>query len=154
MRLAGTCSRYSKQAIPQLTKAAMYHGRSLRSLRWAYQAKVMNTLDAASKRMVRVITDISVNYLRSLENSTDSLPKDRWLGCERSVPVGEILLCGETGIECMRERIHGGPTRRSASCRRQNRHSLRFGHSDLCDCAPYWTRRAPGEWIFVQPFFG
>src|SRR4051812_44635460 len=46
MRLAGTCSRYSKSAMPQLTSAAIHHGLSDRFLRCAYQANVMNTFDA------------------------------------------------------------------------------------------------------------
>src|ERR1041384_3471415 len=48
MRLAGTCSRYSKRAMPQLASAATHQGQVARFLRWAYQAKVMNTLEAAS----------------------------------------------------------------------------------------------------------
>lgn len=41
---AGTCSRYSNSAMPQLTMAATYQGRAASSFRCAYQAKVMNTL--------------------------------------------------------------------------------------------------------------
>ena len=52
MRLAGTCSRYSASAMPQLTSAAMYHGAVARFFRWPYQAMVMNTLEATSSRMV------------------------------------------------------------------------------------------------------
>src|SRR5688572_13193306 len=52
MRLAGTCSRYSASAMPQLTKAAMYQGAVARFFRWPYQAMVMNTLEATSSRMV------------------------------------------------------------------------------------------------------
>src|SRR5579862_9280657 len=48
MRLPGTCSRYSKNAIPQLSSAATYQGRSARFFRWAYQAKVMKMLEAPS----------------------------------------------------------------------------------------------------------
>src|SRR5205809_338191 len=52
MQLAGTCSRYLKSAIPQLTIAATYHGRSAMFFKWAYHSKVMNTLDATSSRTV------------------------------------------------------------------------------------------------------
>src|SRR3954467_2074198 len=48
MRLAGTCRRYSKRAIPQLAAAAAHHGQAARFLRCAYHAKVMNTLEATS----------------------------------------------------------------------------------------------------------
>ena len=43
---------YSKNAIPQLTSAAMIQGFWFSSFRWAYQAKVMNTLLSVSSRMV------------------------------------------------------------------------------------------------------
>ena len=56
MRLAGTWSRYSNSAIPQLTSAATYHARDRRSLRWAYQAKVMNTFEHVSRPAVVNIT--------------------------------------------------------------------------------------------------
>lgn len=49
MRFAGTCTMYSKNAMPQLMVAAMYHGFSDKFLRWAYQANVMNKLEIASK---------------------------------------------------------------------------------------------------------
>src|SRR5690606_18817623 len=52
MRLAGTCSRYSASAMPQLTKAAMYHGAVAMLRRCPYQAMVMNTLDATSSSTV------------------------------------------------------------------------------------------------------
>src|SRR5688572_3211678 len=48
MRLAGTCSRYSKSAMPQLTSAAIHHGFAESSRRCAYQAKVMKMLEATS----------------------------------------------------------------------------------------------------------
>src|SRR2546423_8694812 len=53
MRFAGTCRRYSKSAIPQLTSAATYHLRSPTFFRCAYHAKVMKTLDAMSSGVVR-----------------------------------------------------------------------------------------------------
>src|SRR5215207_3620950 len=49
MRLAGTCSRYSNNAIPQLTSAATTHGRPECFFRCAYQANVMNTFDSVNK---------------------------------------------------------------------------------------------------------
>src|SRR5580698_3036787 len=52
MRLAGTCSRYSNRAIPQLTSAATTQGRVFNSLRWPYQAKVMKTFDIDSSATV------------------------------------------------------------------------------------------------------
>src|SRR3954464_3427876 len=48
MRFAGTCSKYSKSAMPQLASAATHHGQAARFFRCAYQAKVMNTLEATS----------------------------------------------------------------------------------------------------------
>ena len=48
MRLAGTCSRYSASAMPQLTSAARYQGAVAMFLRWPYQAIVMKALDAMS----------------------------------------------------------------------------------------------------------
>src|ERR1043166_5266238 len=57
IRLAGTWSRYSNRAIPQLASAATYHLRSPRFRKWAYQAKVMKTFDATRSRAVRVKTD-------------------------------------------------------------------------------------------------
>ena len=49
MRLPGTWNRYSTSAMPQDTSAATYHGLWFSSLRCAYQAKVMNTLDSTSR---------------------------------------------------------------------------------------------------------
>src|SRR5450631_660370 len=51
-RLAGTASQYSKNAMPQLTMMASGSQLSL-YLRWPYQAKVMNTLEANSIRTGR-----------------------------------------------------------------------------------------------------
>src|SRR4051794_14781208 len=44
IRFAGTWNAYSNSAIPQLASTAMNHGLLASSLRWPYQAKVMNTL--------------------------------------------------------------------------------------------------------------
>ena len=43
IRLAGTISRYSKKAMPQLTRITVSSGACL-YFRCPYQAKVMNTL--------------------------------------------------------------------------------------------------------------
>src|SRR5215207_4047188 len=56
MRFAGTCSMYSKKAIPQLATAATYHFRSPRVRRWPYQANVMKTFESASRATVRRAT--------------------------------------------------------------------------------------------------
>src|SRR3989344_4714321 len=58
MRLAGTWTRYSNSAIPQLANAATYNWRSFRFLKWAYHANVMNTLDNPSNSVVCRITGI------------------------------------------------------------------------------------------------
>ena len=63
MRFAGTCSRYSNNAIPQLTSAAMNQGFELSSLRCAYHANVMKTLDKTSKPIVWAITGTSISWL-------------------------------------------------------------------------------------------
>src|SRR4051812_27770822 len=52
MRLAGTCSRYSARAMPQLTSAAMYQGEVARFFRCPYQAKVMKMLEPISSSTV------------------------------------------------------------------------------------------------------
>jgi hypothetical protein len=49
MRLAGTCSRYSKSAMPHDTSAAIHHGLPARFLRCPYHAKVMNRFDSVSR---------------------------------------------------------------------------------------------------------
>src|SRR4051812_49606215 len=63
MRLAGTCSRYSNSAIPQLRIAATHHGRSARLRRCAYHAKVMNRFEAMRSRMVGSAADMPRFYL-------------------------------------------------------------------------------------------
>jgi hypothetical protein len=49
MRLAGTCTRYSNNAMPQLASAAITQGLADMFLRCAYHANVMNTFDTTSK---------------------------------------------------------------------------------------------------------
>src|SRR5688572_25751176 len=58
MRFAGTCSRYSKNAMPQLTRTAIISGRVRRSRRCAYHANVMNTFEQIRSNTVRVTTPI------------------------------------------------------------------------------------------------
>src|SRR6185295_14675711 len=48
--LAGTCSRYSNSAMPQLASAATHQARPCMLRKCAYQAKVMKRFDAASSR--------------------------------------------------------------------------------------------------------
>src|SRR6185436_7492652 len=60
MRLAGTCRRYSKKAIPQLTRMAsamVFPSRNF-SRGWRYQAQSMKKLEATNRTAVlrRVIT--------------------------------------------------------------------------------------------------
>src|SRR6059058_6153062 len=72
MRLPGTCSRYSKNAIPQLATAARYQGRSARFLRCAYQANVMKTLEATSSSVADrtgLIIQLSAHDLEGLEGA-------------------------------------------------------------------------------------
>lgn len=64
--MAGTCSRYSNSAMPQLTRAATYHGAVARFFRWPYQAKVMNTLLRMSSNTVciEIGKDVKVVMVR------------------------------------------------------------------------------------------
>ena len=55
IRLPGTWSKYSKNAMPQLTSAATIHGLPLSSFRCAYQANVMKTLLKLNNRIVSAI---------------------------------------------------------------------------------------------------
>src|SRR5688572_424525 len=73
MRFAGTCSRYSKNAMPQLTRTAIISGRVRRSRRWAYHANVMNTFEQIRSNTVRVTTPISHPQL-DLRPTTYQLP--------------------------------------------------------------------------------
>ncbi|MMZ70649.1 hypothetical protein D1872_337440 [compost metagenome] len=50
MRLAGTARQYSKKAMPQLRITTIHNGL-LPNFRCPYQAKVMKTLDKASRRI-------------------------------------------------------------------------------------------------------
>src|SRR5687767_6762069 len=64
-RFAGTWSRYSKSAIPQLISAAMSQPLCRSSLRCAYQANVMKTFDATSRRMVLGMGGMSLFLVRA-----------------------------------------------------------------------------------------
>jgi len=50
IRFAGMCTVYSKNAIPQLTSAAMYQGRCWRALRCRYHAVSMKRLETTSSK--------------------------------------------------------------------------------------------------------
>src|SRR3954468_10389414 len=58
MRFAGTCSMYSKSAMPQLARMGTISGFAPRSRRCAYHAKVMKTLEPRRRRIVRARTGI------------------------------------------------------------------------------------------------
>src|SRR5678815_3726245 len=58
MRLAGTWSRYSKSAMPQLASAASHHARCERFRRCAYQANVMKMFESTSRPAVCRKTDV------------------------------------------------------------------------------------------------
>src|SRR3954447_15093844 len=64
-RLAGTASQYSKNAIPQLARITSTSELSL-NLRWPYQAKVMNTLEANSINIGRICGE-TVGIMSSLK---------------------------------------------------------------------------------------
>src|SRR5450759_729253 len=53
IRFVGTMNMYSKNAIPQLRMAAMYHFLSLRFFRCAYQANVMKVFEMIRSPAVR-----------------------------------------------------------------------------------------------------
>src|SRR6516164_3611194 len=90
MRLAGTCSRYSNRAIPQLASAARYHGRSSRFLRWAYHAKVMKTLEAMSSSTVGTTTGMLTPPCTGA--ATALVPRScRDTQCEERLPRCRIL---------------------------------------------------------------
>src|SRR5512136_155841 len=70
---AGTWSRYSARAMPQLTRAAMYHALLFRFFRWPYQAKVMNMLDRTRRIVVLMIIGILFPYAELGEYSFQDL---------------------------------------------------------------------------------
>src|ERR1700752_4293383 len=99
MRFAGTWSRYSNRAMPQLTIAAIYHLRSWRFFKCAYQAKVMNTFDPISNKVIFRATDIFLFPPNRDTTERASSTTDRFFGREPSAPLHEILQCSEMGIE-------------------------------------------------------
>src|SRR5579862_1876582 len=66
MRLPGTCRRYSKKAIAQLTTAATYHGRSNSVFRCAYHANVMKTFEASSRPVAAITAFMSSSLLSAM----------------------------------------------------------------------------------------
>src|SRR6185369_3007948 len=58
-RFAGTWSRYSNSAMPQLANAAMYQGFELKFFRCPYHAKVMKTFDRHNRIVVWTTTGMS-----------------------------------------------------------------------------------------------
>ena len=59
MRLAGTCAQYSKNATPHEKRITRMSGQLEDifiswSLRWPYQANVMNTFEATSRSIVQI----------------------------------------------------------------------------------------------------
>src|SRR5574341_1123319 len=97
MRLAGTWSKYSKQAIPQLRSAAMYHGRSLKFFKWAYQAKVIKMFDAASNNVVLITTGMRIESSWGTAYSNlrlvlfDKIVLIREMKSERGSALGPVL---------------------------------------------------------------
>src|SRR5687768_5873143 len=56
MRFAGTWSRYSKKAMPQLATAAQYHGFVFQFFKCAYHANVMNAFEKINNTTVLKMT--------------------------------------------------------------------------------------------------
>src|SRR3954451_12021337 len=103
MRLAGTCSRYSKSAIPQLANAATYHGRDDKLRRWAYQANVMKTFEAMRRQtvttMVRIDADGNAGVwddgTRSFATATGIGRLRRGTG-EQNQPTGTLIFASSS----------------------------------------------------------
>src|SRR3569832_373416 len=77
IRFAGTCSKYSNRAIPQLTRAAIYQARWLRLFRCPYQANVMKTFEAKSSKTVFVMTGTGYSLPRLREDSRTEAQRHR-----------------------------------------------------------------------------
>src|SRR5262245_39357193 len=130
MRLAGTCSRYSKSAMPQLTIAAMYHARVLRFLRCAYQANVMKTFEQISSPTVVPMTRIS-----SLQLS-NAFAHARGLGEFRSRDVQRDRVLAD------RERLTtGGASTSAASAAQDHEHVIQSTLRRAVDRAQHPARR-------------
>src|SRR5690606_38338250 len=95
IRFAGTWRRYSKSAIDQLTKAAMYQARWLRFRRCAYHAKVMKTLDRTRSPTVFVTTDIRCSA--RVEREIHAVSRKRyWTRSGSEAGVGRVRSDGES----------------------------------------------------------
>src|SRR5688572_6068209 len=93
MRLAGTCSRYSNRAMPQLISAAMYHGDARSSLRCAYHAKVMKRLERPSRIAVLRMTGMALRYGNMGTWEYAKLGEDfSALGPSSQIPYSHILI--------------------------------------------------------------
>src|SRR5208283_4077753 len=91
MRFAGTWNMYSKEAMPQLTSAAMYHVLLPRFFKCAYHAKVIKTLEHRSRTVVFSKTGISITS-RTVENK--SLAVVIYFSRTRRKPTLYALLLG------------------------------------------------------------
>ena len=78
---------YSKKAMPQLALAAIYQGLADRFFRWAYQAKVMNILDAPSNKTVFQITGMTFTPFRFLSDHFHSMEILATTLCNAPVPA-------------------------------------------------------------------
>lgn len=52
IRLAGTCNRYSNNAMPHEINAAIHHGLLVKFFKWPYHAKVMKMFDKINRPAV------------------------------------------------------------------------------------------------------
>ena len=64
IRFAGTCSMYSKKAIPQLANAATIHGLADMFFRCPYHAKVMKRLLNVRRAIVVTVGGTRRTFLR------------------------------------------------------------------------------------------
>lgn len=55
--------------MPQLIRAAIHHDLSFKSLRWAYHAKVMKTLEIRSREVVAASGGMEAEGLRLRERA-------------------------------------------------------------------------------------
>src|ERR1700758_3743752 len=105
MRLAGTCSRYSKRAMPQLTMATTYHGEPvLKNFRWPYQAAVMKTFEATSSRMV--CNDSGIRFSVFMSGLSETVYVDEQLVVVDK-PAGLLAVPGrgEDKQDCLSARV-------------------------------------------------
>src|SRR5215204_5943007 len=116
MRFAGTCSRYSNSAIPQLTMAATYHGRALRFRRCAYHANVMKTFEQMRRTVVRTMVDERKAGIRRSVVATDTRTDTRTGTRIRGIPSSRGAEVGSHVIDLLRLRDlwAGGPAEHPA----------------------------------------